>query len=614
MKRLIHLTRPLLVGLVLLGTSCGSCSSGRGTLSHTDADTTTGADGGSGDNNNNDSCLAGTDCPSGICDDGVCATAGTNNCADPGPCGNCDPFCRTEGAGAGSDPFTLENDDDENSQGVVLDEEGAVTIDIKHIESQFIWISNTGEGTISKVDTRTFDEVARYWSGPDGASNDPSRTSVNTFGDVFVGNRSGMSVTKISSLGTECLDRNGDGVVTTSSSGTDILPWGQDDCVLWNVPLEDGGIIRAVAAQDSRPNDDTARPAVWIGGWNGIVWKLDSERGDILVRTESPVQNYGFALDGLGNLWISGWSSGAIGQIDTFKCTSTAACNVPVCEDDTTPDCVKRRIPLNHTPYGITVDFKQRVWVGGTETARYDPAAPAGSRIVSVSDVPFIHGIAADDKGFIWGAGLANGVVRYDAENPASHIEVPGTNTSAKGMAVDLDGKVWAINQAHNDATVIVPGPTLNDNQVTNNVVPTLISPYTYSDMTGAQLRFATDQRGFYRRIFEGCPEDGSFLPPVWQELRWDVETPGTSSITFRVRGGATIAALQAAAWVDVARVPPDTSPKNITAALDAAGIQGLHFMEVEADLSAVRDASNNVFAPRLQAMQLTLVCKRRVN
>lgn len=437
------LLRSLLVGAVTTLAACGSC----GDTSSVSPNSTPNNDNVTPNNQTTtDQCVFGTDCPSGRCEGGRCVVT-DDTCETPNACGNCDAWCQLQESGVGtSNPFSVDNTNGQTSQGVVLDDEGAITIDIRRIEAKFIWISNTGEGTISKVDTDTFTEVARYSTGPNGTGNDPSRTSVNTFGDVFVGNRSGGSLTKISGLGADCLDNNGDGVITTSTGPNDVLPWGQDDCILWNTPLPNGGLIRSVAAQDSRPGDDAnaSRPAVWVGGWSGVVWKLDGDTGQILVETPSPVSCYGFALDGLGNLWISGWSDGAIGRIDTRRCTSTADCNVNTesGEGGTADMAVKQRIPIAHTPYGITVDFKQRVWVGGTNTLRYDPSQPAGSRITTVSDVPFIHGITADDKGFIWGAGMGNGIVRYDAENPASHLEVPGTQTSAKGMAVDLDGKI----------------------------------------------------------------------------------------------------------------------------------------------------------------------------
>ncbi len=54
----------------------------------------------------------------------------------------------------------------------------------------FIWIANTGEGTLSKVNTRNTEEVARYLTcSYSDRSCDPSRTSVNLHGDVVVSNR-----------------------------------------------------------------------------------------------------------------------------------------------------------------------------------------------------------------------------------------------------------------------------------------------------------------------------------------------------------------------------------------------------------------------------------------
>jgi len=206
------------------------------------------------------------------------------------PCSS-DISCSWQPAAPGSDaPFSPDELDSAE-----LNEDGHITLDGSRSERKFIWIANTGEGTISKVDTTTVTEIARYRTGPPNAL-DPSRTSVDAFGDVYVGNRGGRGVTKIAS-GSECVDANGDGQIQTSTGPTDVKDWGQDECVLWHRPLPDGGIIRALAAQQL---DD--RAVVWVGGWDGIIWKLDGATGDILVRTASPVQPYGFALDEPGNL------------------------------------------------------------------------------------------------------------------------------------------------------------------------------------------------------------------------------------------------------------------------------------------------------------------------
>ena len=561
-------------------------------------------------------CSRGADCDEGdpvqtgteVCDgqDNDCDGVADNGVLNA--CGTCDPACSGTGIGAGTgmgfDPAA------DDSEGVSVDPaDGAIILDSSAVDTHIIWIANTAEGTVSKVDTRTFVELGRYITGPAGSGNDPSRTSVNSLGDVYVGNRAGRSLTKISALGPMCADVNGDGRVTTSSGPTDVLAWGQDDCVLWNRPLPDGGIIRAVAAQDVEGPDGELRPYVWVGGWAGrVVYKIDGTTGALLFETPSPTYTYGFALDAAGNLWISGRTDSALGRIDTNRCIDAASCMVMPC-DATGDACIKQTIPTPANPYGITVDFMQRVWLGGNSGAmRYDPAAAAGARFTRV-DWAFVHGIAADAVGWVWGGGLGSGIIRISATDPTMHTVVTGTTgRSNKGMAIDQDGKVWSITYEGN-ATVLTPGAALTDTAVMTGVNPVGSMRYTYSDMTGLQLRLATNPRGYYRHPFEGCPDDGSTVATEWGDLRWDADVPASTSLRFRVRTGATRAELAAAAWLIVANVPPDAPPVAIDAALRAAGVTSGRWLEVEVQLESTRMSTTEVVTPRLRSIFVSHDC-----
>ena len=71
---------------------------------------------------------------------GACVEA-TNNttpqCADPGPCGNCDPLCQSEGEGTGGEtPFDLEAETNE-AQGVVLSPQGSITLEVQDLLGVF---------------------------------------------------------------------------------------------------------------------------------------------------------------------------------------------------------------------------------------------------------------------------------------------------------------------------------------------------------------------------------------------------------------------------------------------------------------------------------------------
>ena len=526
-----------------------------------------------------------------------------------GECGDCDPSCVLDSLGSvGETPWDPRED---NSEGVRVDEElGGLVLDSANVNTSLIWVANTAEGSVSKIDVRTYEELGRYATGTD-----PSRTSVNTLGDVYVGNRGGMSVTKISALGDRCPDTNGDGAVTTSS-GSDVLSFGQDDCVLWRTELAGCGVIRAVAAQDEYGPDGSVHPYVWVGGYDGCVWKLDGETGEILINaTASPTNTYGFALDGHGNLWIESGHS-QLGRIDTNRCVDDTTCTAEVCGDDG-DDCVKQVIEQPARGYGITVDFNQRVWIGGGSypggggVARYDPSQPLGSRWTVVGIPMFVHGIAADAMGFVWGAGWdggdsASSVWRIDADDPTQYVAVEGTSGySAKGAAIDAEGKVWMINYSHNAATVITPGAGLHEATVETNVANVFNTPYTYSDMTGSQLRWATRPRGSYRTVFTGCEGDET----LWGDLEFDLSVPDRTQVLFRARVADSPEALVEATWVVLATVPDDESPIAVGEQLEAHAQPQLQYLELELQLSSELSDGATRLTPVIYDMALAHRC-----
>ena len=121
--------------------------------------------------------------------------------------------------------------DDTNSNGVGVNDDGWLQLDVS---TEFIrnelWVANSGEGTVSRLDADQVVEIGRYRVGMGDDRADPSRTSVDLVGDVFVGNRASSpvqgatsSVTKIASEMSRCVDRNGNGKIDTSSGPDDML-------------------------------------------------------------------------------------------------------------------------------------------------------------------------------------------------------------------------------------------------------------------------------------------------------------------------------------------------------------------------------------------------------
>ncbi|MEM7605692.1 MAG: hypothetical protein AAF411_10055 [Myxococcota bacterium] len=525
---------------------------------------------------------------------------------------------RTIGVG-GDEPFDPTSNPAED---VELDTDGSIILGSSGQVDDSIWIANTGQGTISRFDIRTFAETGRFWAGPFGGGNDPSRTSINTAGAAYVAGRNGRFVTKISPLGEDCPDSNGDGVITTSTNGT-ALAWGQDDCVLWTTLTNGffpGGLIRAVAAQDIvDPVSGDVREFVWVGGYrDNRIALLNGETGAVVLTTDVGRGPYGFALDGSGQLWISTISSQVV-RVDTTRCNAdvgcpaAAPCIAPDGESTACDGAVKARIPVpgsSRRTYGVTVDFRQRVWFGGNnDVHRFVPTDPPGSRWRHAgigSAGSWKAGIAADARGNVWTTG-SFGVWRLDADNPTNRHQIVSNAASQNmrgwGVAVAADDRTWVIGRWENFAWVVEPGAALTDNTIVRTA-NTVRSPYTYSDMTGQQLRLAATPRGTYVSTFEGCGGGTR-----WDSLTFDVETPGPTSVAFRIRTADTRAALNSAPWRGVGIVPSATSPLDVASVLDLAGDTHGNFAQVEIALDAATLDPTMFVTPRVRSVNLNYEC-----
>lgn len=486
---------------------------------------------------------------------GVDGDGGAGSIPDAGPQASCVcNDCEIQSIGIGA--ATAFDIDADESEFVGVDTDGALVVDKRNSKyNRYLWVADTNLPGAVKIDLVSFQIVGRYITP--GSST--SRTTVNALGEAFVGARAGQTgVTKILPDGIDCPDTNGDGVITTSTGPNDVLPLGEDDCVVWHATTL--GDIRGLAAQDipgsdpdgqcdgpnDVPVDDPDQHYVWAGGLHGKIYKLDAATGQILMTLNAPSTVYGMALSGDGRLW----TGQALAFVDTTQCTDEAACNAaPVCTqsctetacDNTCDGAVKATIS-QVSGYGITVDCKDRVWMSSGPTTRYDPNGLVNQRLAHGPGSGG-GGIAADANGFVWAAN-GSSTVRIDAETLAG-VSIAAPN---KGVAVDSDGRILTIQNT--GVHLIEPGATLNDYTLSNNVTQLMDFAYAYSDMTGVQTRLASDEPGWYRHVFEGCADSDT---TDWRYLDWDVETPQGTWSAFYARSADTPGQLDEAAWIPVA-------------------------------------------------------------
>lgn len=360
-----------------------------------------------------------------------------------------------------------------------------------------IWIANSPEGTVSKIDTRTAKELARYRTGPTVESN-PSRTAVSLQGFVAVANRKGSVAVIAPHLG-KCVDRNGDGKITTSSSGSEVLEWGEDECVLWHKDLEvetkggaNTGGPRAVAWGLTPGGKDPCgdeKADLWVG-------YLDSPKDEVLIKklsAKGEILDEARVVDWKSN-WGHGLYGGAIDPKGNFWGLGTKGTLLRVNPDTMDVDRFEYEGGEEQIPYGISVDGAGRVWTAGHKNGQlvyFDPKDETFHKVEAADENSRRYrGLAVTQDQQVWVAVNGDcGLAHYDAKKKVwvdALIALPECSQPV-GVGVDPQGKVWVVDKGADRAYRLDP----KDKSVQQ--VQGLTEPYSYSDMTGAGLRLVDD-------------------------------------------------------------------------------------------------------------------------
>jgi hypothetical protein len=479
-------------------------------------------------------------------------------------CGTCDLTCNEQKIGAAS-PLKW-NLNSENSTGLGLTPKGDVTLDTSQIslKLKFLWASNSPQNTVSKVDCKTIKEIGRY-----PVCQDPSRTSVDLDGNVYVACRGDARVTKIAAESKDCVDKNGNGVIDTSSdlNGDGSIQPNEmvtnDECVLFIVqPLGPGSnsAIARGAAVDKNNN-------VYIGFWSqGKVAYVDGKTGATIKVIDWGCGTYGLVVDQKGYLWGQGSACGSLMMYNPMTDKSTKVASYG---------------SAGVSPYGINVDGAGRVWLGGSPVSRYNPVDGTWLKCQTSC-----AGLATSNDGMVFLAKDSGGIGKIDGETCQDLGTVQLSGHAPHGVALDFDGFVWGVNwTAGNSVDKIDPGPA-------KGKIGSLIgtrgigsSPYTYSDMTGYTLNYFTAPKGQYSTVFFGGltynPVTTSQPKQVWQSISAEAELPEGTALRFRLRAGNTKGELEAAKWSEPIDFPPAVFPYNVA----TMGIVG-NLLQVEVQLT----------------------------
>ena len=469
----------------------------------------------------------------------------------------------------------IDGTDPENPTG-----EDGLTLSRQSKVLPYLWAANHTAQSVSKFNTETNIDEARYWVGIN-----PSRTAVDLDGNMWVGGRDDGRLTKVLWDTTKCPESNGTpGIQTSHIDGTtgDIVQINSaadpfaDECVVYSaVPNVDWLSIRGLAvAPDGK---------IWIGYSYGGVQSIDPETfalGPYHSALAVPVWRpdasnvfqpaaegetinadgvYGLIADSNGLLYIS--------ALNNRKLLT--------CFDTNTETWIGAFEKLGVCSYGIAVDGKNRIWLGGYSqcmgVAMFDlkqkkawsflvPDAavltPGATSPVQMADGGAGGGKATFDTtgitvdpatGNIWTSFYRHGYTgklvldETDFSNSewtfiattrdSSNVLLTGVGVDLRGVGFDPYGYAWTLGLGSDRVWKIDPATNARAADLPEGKSVGVGSHYTYSDFTGSTAFNFTAPRGVWSYIF-GKPSACSIPSSIFVKAN----VPDKTYIGVRIR------------------------------------------------------------------------------
>lgn len=422
-----------------------------------------------------------------------------------------------------------------------------ISIDDFWAPKPYMFVAQTDEGRVLKIDTVTGKQVARYPSllledcpscNINPATWKPSRISIDMDGDMYVANRAFSvqgAITKIAGAEDECVDRDGDGQISTSHDAND------DGIIDVNDPAEYKG-------QD----DECLLYSFPVGPVNGVL--------------------RAFTLDGQGHAYVGSFNENAAYKLDVTQ----------------SPPVILEKIALTSRPYGFAVrgDYLYHPALNWAPTSRFDMAKKTGVNLPVLEN----YGGTVDSKGIAW-YGTKFGLARCDYDDPKNSCDITYINDKIFGVTVDHYDQIWGtslttIYKFDNSGALLGSTPLVSGYGVSigHDGHPRVIGwhavhkveagpkggppgaatqywhghmdgvgafNYTYTDFTGFMAHNVSVKVGQWSVI-----HDGGEFDAAWGKVPYNTEpegkVPDGTTLTVEVRASNTLGELGVQPWIPV--------------------------------------------------------------
>jgi sugar lactone lactonase YvrE len=465
------------------------------------------------------------------------------------PCGGCNSECMGGVWGPPAAPFEVEPP-------LAVSELGELTLQRTQRDALTLWVPNTDEGSVSKIDAAIAGEVERYRT----RGGRPIRVAVDQRGDAWVLDGSveaRAQLTKIAGSRARCRDRDGDGLQTSGGSDDARAP-GADDCVLLELPLGAAGDDARALALDAAPAPDSERAGnVWIGlAGAGRLLALDGESGaELLSLPLGDFHAHAGTFDDGGVLWLID-RAGYLARVDP-------AALPPALERLSVPFAC---FALD----GLSIDARGQLLLTGEgceAVMTYDPRRRSWRHApVPELRTPRAAAALAEHSWLVYASGEIARVSRdplaIDPARSLAMAEIAPYETIA--LSADSTGQLWAIStQGGPDGRGLATRFDPARAQVTAQVAVG-VGPRGGGDLSGFEHSSAYAREGVASYVFYGCDravdESARQTFTEWRTLHIASTLGAYASVDVELRRAAAAAALSEEAFTRVTRLPDSRS------------------------------------------------------
>lgn len=455
----------------------------------------------------------------------------------------------------------------------------------------YLWVPLSGRGTVICVYTgndptigEPGDVLGEYRTAPGSVYSNPSRTAVDLDGNAWIGNRGIGTVTRIGLVvggtrcnaigGTDpngaylkppfvyntCRDRNGDGLIATSTGLNDVRSWyerqqstqtentADDECICKYVELAGLSNIRHVAVD--RENN------VWVGGVETSAhdfYRLDGVTGAILDSIELPGYRggYGGPVTCDNFLWTTHRLTAPEGILSRVNLGNG---QITTISEDVSPKTMF-----------ISSGFDGKIWAtqyDRDELRIINPSnpTPQNTTVYATGGIPIDRGLAQSHAApqYAWVAnsesGNGQGSVSRILLSNGTVTDIPlGTNGNyPTGISVDQNGNLWVTCQGTTSDPGLKQITGLTQTQPSVGVsiaLPSNANSYSHTDQTG-QITLLNTGGATWSAV-----HDGQRFNASWNMVSWNQEcTDGGTSENLQVSGRAhdDVTALPLQAWTEL--------------------------------------------------------------